>query len=139
MRRMVEMSGERTRLAAQRNEMSAQRSFMNAERTLSVWVRTALAVMVVGIASDRFGLFMLQQPGPGRTSDTASTWIGVALVALGVLVAVLPAARFRLYVATYRRAHTLPHHHGPFMAPAFASLVALFGVALLVLLLAGSH
>jgi hypothetical protein len=37
-------------------EMSAERSYMNAERTLAVWVRTALALMIFGIAVDRFGL-----------------------------------------------------------------------------------
>ena len=50
MQRMVDLSVERTRLAEQRTEMSAERSYLNAERTLSVWIRTALAVMVVGIA-----------------------------------------------------------------------------------------
>jgi putative membrane protein len=135
MQRMVDLSIERTRLAEQRTEMSAERSYLNAERTLSVWIRTALAVMVVGIAVDRFGLFLLQSHGlPGR-NGTASDWAGAGLVALGVLIAVIPSVRFARYASVYRRTHTIPHHHGPFMAPAFAVLVALFGVVLLVLLL----
>jgi putative membrane protein len=134
MQRMVDLSVERTRLAAQRTEMSAERSYLNAERTLSVWIRTALAVMVVGIAVDRFGLFLLQNPrGPGR-AGSAPDLVGIGLVALGVLIAVVPSVRFARYSSVYRRTHTLPHHHGPFMAPAFAGLVALFGVVLLVLL-----
>lgn len=135
MQRMVDLSVERTRLAEQRTEMSAERSYLNVERTLSVWIRTALAVMVVGIAVDRFGLFLLRSHG-GRGGDgAASDWAGAGLVALGVLIAVVPSVRFGRYSSVYRRTHTLPHHHGPFMAPVFALLVAVFGVVLLVLLL----
>ncbi|MGH3444716.1 MAG: YidH family protein [Nocardioidaceae bacterium] len=129
------LAEQRTDMAAHRSEMSAERSYMNAERTLSVWIRTALAVMVVGIAVDRFGLFLVRSHGePGR-DGSASDMVGVGLVALGVLIAVSPSVRFGRYARVYRRTHTLPHHHGPFMAPAFAVLVALFGVVLLVLLL----
>ena len=135
MQRMVDLSVERTRLAEQRTEMSAERSYLNAERTLSVWIRTALAVMVVGIAVDRFGLFLLQTHGGRGQNGTASDWAGAGLVALGVLIAVVPSVRFGRYSSVYRRTHTLPHHHGPFMAPVFALLVAVFGVVLLVLLL----
>lgn len=148
-RQMVDLSIEQTRLAEQRNvmsaqrsemsadrsEMSAERSYMNAERTLSVWIRTALATMVVGLAIDRFGLLLHENLGQPAGRDTASTSVGAALVALGVLIAVVTGVRFRLYAAVYCRAHTLPHHHGPFMAPAFALLVALFGIAILVLLI----
>lgn len=129
------MSADRSRMSAQRSEMSAERTYLNAERTLSVWIRTALAVMVVGIAVDRFGLVLLEQPTTAHPHDTSSTWVGAALVALGVLMAVLTGARFGRYAATYRRTHTVPDHHGPFLAPMFAALVAGFGVALFVLLL----
>ena len=129
------MSADRSAMSAQRSEMSAERTYLNAERTLSVWVRTALAVMVVGIAVDRFELVLLEQPATSRPHDLASTWVGAALVALGVLMAVLTGVRFRRYAAAYRRTHTVPDHHGPFLAPMFAGLVAGFGVALFVLLL----
>jgi putative membrane protein len=135
MQRLVDLSVERTRLSEQRSEMSAERSYLNAERTLSVWIRTALAVMVVGIAVDRFGLFLLQNQGERARDATASDVVGAALVVLGVLIAVVPSVRFARYSSAYCRTHTLPLHHGPFMAPAFAALVALFGVVLLVLLL----
>jgi putative membrane protein len=115
--------------------MSAERSYLNAERTLSVWIRTALAGMVVGIAVDRFGLFLLQNHGGRGPGGTASDLLGAGLVALGVLIAVVPSVRFARYASVYVRTHTLPDHHGPFMAPAFAVLVALFGMVLLVLLL----
>lgn len=50
-------------LSQQRTQMSAMRNYMNAERTLSVWVRTALAAMIFGIAIDRLGLMLYQIPG----------------------------------------------------------------------------
>ena len=136
MQRMVDLSIERTRQSAKRSEMSAERSYMNAERTLSVWIRTALAVIVVGIAIDRFGLVLLQEQATRPGADTASHWVGAGLVAFGILIVIVTAVRFRLYAAVYRRTHELPHYHGPFMAPAFAALAALFGVIILSLLLA---
>lgn len=144
MRRMVDLAIERTslavdrtRMSAQRSEMSAERSYMAAERTLSVWVRTALSLMVFGIAIDRFGLLLLRLPAPreGFNPDMVSTWGGAGLVALGVLMVVTTGIRFRAYAGVYRHSHALPAHHGPFLAPAFALLVAIFGISLLVLLL----
>ncbi|MGH9044255.1 MAG: YidH family protein [Acidimicrobiales bacterium] len=136
MRQVVELSAEQTRLSAVRSEMSAERTYMNAERTLSVWIRTALAAMVVGIAVDRFGLATTsQRQPPGLGPDSVSTGVGAALVAFGVLIAVVMGIRFRRYATAYLRSHRVPEHHGPFTAPAFALLAALFGVVLFVLLL----
>lgn len=134
------MSADRSRMSADRSEMSAERSYLAAERTLSVWIRTALALMIFGLAIDRFGLLLRQMPARRQifVEDTVSTWGGSALVALGVLMVVVTSIRFRAYAVSYRRTHTIPAHHGPFMAPLFALLVAIFGIGLLVLLLAVS-
>ncbi|MGH8269022.1 MAG: YidH family protein, partial [Steroidobacteraceae bacterium] len=82
MKRLVEMSAERS-------QMSAERTFMNAERTLSVWIRTALALMIFGIAIARFGLLLRQMPLPQSRGDLSandlSSWGGSMLIALGVL------------------------------------------------------
>jgi uncharacterized membrane protein YidH (DUF202 family) len=129
------MSADRSRMSADRSVMSAQRSYMNVERTLSVWVRTALAVMVAGLAVDRFGLVLLEQPGHGTSRDTASHLVGVALVAFGALIAVLTGARHARYAAGYRHRFPFPRRHGPALTFAFALLVALFGVVLVLLLL----
>lgn len=131
------MSADRSRMSADRSEMSAERSYMAAERTLSVWIRTALALMVFGVAIDRFGLFLLRGPKAqvALESDAVSMWGGVALVAFGVVMAVATGIRFWAYAATYRSSHRVPTHHGPFLAPLFALISALFGIGLLVLLL----
>lgn len=134
----TKMSAERSEMSADRSRMSAERSYLSAERTLSVWIRTALALMVFGIAIDRFGLLLLRVPqlrGGGLDTTVVSGWAGEALIAFGVLVVVVAAIRFLAYAATYRGTHEIPAHHGPYLAPTFAGLVALFGTGLFVLLL----
>jgi putative membrane protein len=144
MQRMVDLAvertnlaHERTRMAADRSEFSANRSYMAAERTLSVWVRTALALVTLGIAIDRFGLYLLEVPGHPHAgeSDMLSAWGGAGLVAFGVLMAITTGIRFLVYVRAYRRFHTVPTRHGPYLAPSFAGLTALFGTGVLILLL----
>lgn len=130
MKRLVEMS-------ADRSQMSAERNYMNAERTLSVWVRTALALMVFGLAMDRFGFLLHRLPGVSNhlNPNRLSTWGGAVLVAFGVIVAATTGIRFLAYVVAYRRNHEVPLHHGPFLGPFFALCAVVFGIALLALLL----
>lgn len=132
------MAEQRTRFSIDRSELSAERSYMAAERTLSVWVRTALGLMVFGLAIDRFGLTLLQAPTGGAKlhPSSLSALGGTSLVAFGVLMAVTTGLRFMAYARSYRARHEVPRHHGPFLAPIFAMLVAFFGIALLILLLA---
>lgn len=119
------------------------RSYHNAERTLSVWVRTALAMMVFDIAIDRFGLLLHRLPAGtpaiGRRSsailNSLSTGCGIALVAMGILVTLTTGARFLVYARVWRGRHELPAHHGPYLAPFFSLMVAIFGAALLVIML----
>lgn len=132
-----DMSAQRSDMSEYRSGMSAERTYMAAERTLSVWVRTALALMVFGLAIDRFGLMLKQTPLAGQIAHAGSlsTFGGAALVAFGVLMAITTGLRFIAFARSYRTAHAVPHHHGPFLAPLFALLVALFGSALLFFLL----
>lgn len=119
--------------------LSAERSYQNAERTLSVWIRTALSLMIFGIAIDRFGLMLRQAstvPARSVVPDMLSTWSGAALIALGVFMVLATGIRFLAYAAAYRRRGLdWPVSHGPYLAGGFALLVALFGAALLILLL----
>src|SRR5690348_17938239 len=139
MRRVVELAEEQTRQSAERTEQSAKRSYMNAERTLSVWTRTALSLMVFGIAVDRFGLLLRHEPWPHAGSrllpNPLSTIGGVVLVALGVFMVATCAIRYLAYARLYRKSHAWPAKHPPYLAFAFGLLVALFGIALLIVLL----
>lgn len=145
MKQMVELSVERTELSKKRSkmseersemsdtrtQMSAQRTYLNVERTLSVWIRTALAVMVFGIAIDRFGLARAATPPASHLSSLA----GAALVAFGTLMSLVTGARFLAWVHRYRHYHDVPFRHGPYLAPLFALLAAVFGAVLLLLML----
>jgi len=125
MKRLVELALDQT-------QMSAERSYMNGERTLAVWIRTALGLMIFGLAVDRFSLVLR---GRGHLDPhELSSWGGGALIVLGIAMAVSCGYRFLVFSIAYRRMHRLPAHHGPYLGPVFAALVALFGIALLVVL-----
>ena len=121
-------------------ELSLQRSYMNTERTLAVWTRTALSLMIFGIAVDRFGLLMRHPPwhvaNPGELlPDPLSTLGGVVLVALGVVILLAAGFRFLAYgLKWYRRNPRKVWFHTPWLAFTFAMLMAAFGIALLVVL-----
>ncbi|HZY52088.1 MAG TPA: DUF202 domain-containing protein [Reyranella sp.] len=59
------------------------------ERTILAWVRTAIAVMTLGIAINRFSLFLIEfariVPG-GRAANVHAEEAGIGLVIVGVLV-----------------------------------------------------
>jgi putative membrane protein len=59
------------------------------ERTILAWIRTAIAVMTLGVGINRFSLFLVEfskiVPG-GKTANVHAEQLGVALVGLGLLV-----------------------------------------------------
>ncbi len=121
-------------------ELSLQRSYMNTERTLAVWTRTALSLMIFGIAVDRFGLLMRHPPWHVANlgdllPNPLSTLGGVILVAMGVVILLTAGFRFLAYGIKWQRVN--PRHvwyHTPWLAFSFAMLMAAFGIALLVVL-----
>lgn len=130
------MSEDRSRMSAERSEMSENRSYQNAERTLSVWTRTALALMVFGIVLDRFMLLVRRQMMPEHLSAyPLSHFAGAALVAFGIVMALASGLRFLAYAMDWRRKHMPMRFHGPYLASSFAVLTVLFGIGVLVLLL----
>lgn len=76
---------------------SDPRVYFAAERTFLAWIRTGLALMGIGFAVSRFGLFLREVSSteshmPAHTTGL-SLWSGVALVALGVIVNVASTVR----------------------------------------------
>jgi putative membrane protein len=130
------MSEDRSRMSADRSELSAERSYLNVERTLSVWIRTALSLMVFGIGIDRFHLMLREMPANASKPDNVSNWVGAALVAFGVAMVLVTGVRYLAYVRLYRRSHKVPYYQESYLPPLFALLTALFGIVLLVLMIA---
>ncbi|MGN6764173.1 MAG: YidH family protein [Rhizobiaceae bacterium] len=137
MRQMVAFAEKQTDYSLERSEMSEVRSYQNAERTLSVWVRTSLALMICGLAIDRFGLVVDGSAGAARglLLDRISTWTSIGLVLLGVVMVLATGLRFFAYSRTWRRRHQPPPFHGPYLASFFAVMVAIFGIVLLVIMM----
>jgi putative membrane protein len=99
------------------------------ERTMLAWIRTGIAVMAFGFAIARFGLFLRQLAAVNpaavhRSQGLESTWVGAALVGIGVLTS---------FLATLRYAHTRRAiDRGDVGAPGAALVYAMGATATLV-------
>ena len=63
------------------------RVYFAAERTFLAWIRTGLALMGVGFAVARFGLFLRELQSSTTSHSTGlSLWSGIALVGIGIVV-----------------------------------------------------
>lgn len=106
-----------------------------AERTLLAWIRTGLALMGFGFVVAKFGLFMAEMVAvrgvrplnPGR--GQASLWVGVMLVAAGVMMNLVATVG---HVRTMRRLRegTAITPNARSAATTSALLLAAMGVAL---------
>ncbi len=83
----------------------------SAERTLLSWIRTGLSMMGFGFVVARFGLFLRQMEAVEAkvpvSSHSLSLWIGVALVALGVVVNLVSAWQHWQITHRIQRGETL--------------------------------
>lgn len=126
-------------LARIRTNQSAERNYHNAERTLSVWIRTALATMIFGIATDRLGLMLYEIPTHLRSRfaspDAPSMIIGVVLVLFSMIMALASGIRFLAYVREFKKQYAPPIFHNEWPPAIAAFMVAIFGAALLVFMI----
>ena len=73
------------------------RVYFAAERTFLAWIRTGLALMGLGFAVSRFGLFLRELGASDSHLSVQATglsqWSGVAFVGLGVIVNISSVVR----------------------------------------------
>ena len=81
---------------------SDPRLYMAAERTFLAWLRTGIALMGFGFVVARFALFLrelaLSNPAIPNRPGGFSLPVGVALIAMGMLVNVVSAVRHARYI-----------------------------------------
>lgn len=126
-------------LAQIRTQQSAERNYQNAERTLSVWMRTALATMIFGIAIDRLGLMLYEIPQHTTIKltkpDAPSMIFGGILVLFSIVMALASGARFLAYAHDYKKQYAAPAFHNEWPPAIAAFMVAIFGAALLIFMI----
>jgi putative membrane protein len=106
------------------------------ERTLLAWVRTGIALMAFGFALARFAVFLHQvaslHSGMPAHPSLGSTWLGAALVALGMIANLLATLRYgRIRRAIERGELGAP---SPTLVYVTGITVTLIGLAMTVLL-----
>jgi putative membrane protein len=111
------------------SELNDPRVLFAAERTLLAWSRTAAGLMAFGFLVDRAGL-LLQG---ARAARDLGFWIGVAFIALGVLLSVLSIVQYRRAVAGLRPPE-IPRGYWVNLSVYVSGAIALLGVALAVYL-----
>jgi putative membrane protein len=109
------------------------RNRLAAERTLLAWIRTGITVMGFGFVVARFGFFLTAMKGTTDAStvphSTISTWIGVILIIVGVVMNLAAALEHRRFLRRLVQQQ-------PYLPPRVSlSLVAAVALSLLGLLL----
>jgi putative membrane protein len=107
------------------------RVYLAAERTFLAWIRTSVSLMGFGFLIARFALWMREYSAANsqQNQPRLSTWLGLVMVCVGVLVCVLAAARYRGYVQALELGIRNPRlHTGPSLL--MAGALALVGLAI---------
>ena len=119
--------------------LQARVCYMNVDRTLATWTRTALTLIVFGAVVDRYGILLLrphlEHVGTRLAPNPVSSLAGVLLVAIGAFIATIAAIRHERYAVSWKRTYGRDPSFGPWLAFPFAVGVALFGIAMLAVLL----
>ena len=130
--------------AAERRTITEQAKVcrMNVDRTLATWTRTALSLVVLGVLVDRYGVLVnapRAHPGTPLAPDPLYSVGGIALIALGTLMALACAIRHQAYRRRWNRVFAEFGSLGPWLACTFAVGTVVAGLALVALLLLFRH
>ncbi len=111
---------------------------MAAERTFLAWIRTGLALMGFGFVVARFGLFLREMAAlQGQNLPAGrghSLWMGVSLVALGVVVNIAAAVNHYRYLRALEE-HRNPRHLNTWLGNVVAAVLAGIGLLTVIYLM----
>ena len=119
-------------------ELSRRLVYLAAERTLTSWVPRALSLIALGFVIDRFDLAleMLHEGAADPASRTMSVWAGSVLIGLGAVMALAAGIRYLRFALAFHREGRTGVRHGIYLGVAFSFVLALIGLALIILLAA---
>jgi len=111
------------------------RVYLAAERTFLAWVRTAVALMGFGFVIARFALFLREyqtlMAHAQLSQSPFSSWLGVGMILLGVVVSLLAALRHFQYIELLKSGVANPPLR-PQIALLMAAMLAVVGIAIAV-------
>ena len=113
------------------SDLNDPRVFFAAERTLLAWNRSGITLMAFGFVLERFGLFLhVLRQDPSHAGRDLSFWIGLAFIALALLVIGFSIVQFRRVLKTLKPVE-IPVRYCTWSGIAMNLSVVLLGVALL--------
>ena len=116
---------------------SDPRNYLAAERTFLAWLRTGIALMGFGFVVARFGLFLRELAASTKPDElphaSFSLPVGIALIALGIIVMMVAAIRHRRCVRAMDRGE-FRQTFGTAFGLCLAGCLALIGLAVAIYL-----
>ena len=113
------------------------RPYLAVERTFLAWIRTGVSLMGFGFVIARFGLFLREMAINKSQSDDPHAGLslpaGIALIAVGILVAVVAAVRYHRRIQALDRGEFRETFDTGF-AYLVAGLLALIGLSVAIYL-----
>lgn len=111
------------------------RVYFAAERTVLAWLRTGIAIMAFGFVVARFGLFLrlLQGQGGSMPGHGPSSYLGAALVALGVVATAGGVVQYQRFCRTIPTSDR-PASSSPRLVFAVSWALVVMGIGLGILL-----
>jgi putative membrane protein len=115
---------------------SDPRVYFAAERTMLAWLRTGIAIMAFGFVVARFGLFLklLHARADAGASHAISSYLGAALVGLGIIATAGGTAQYQRFCRTLSPAER-PRTASPRFVLGLSWALVLIGAALAIVLL----
>src|ERR1051325_2194846 len=119
------------------SELNDPRVLFAAERTLLAWNRTSIALIAFGFVIERSAIFARELfETAGHLEPVGAIGIGLAFVALGVVLAIMSIVQYEKTLRTLN-AGEIPRGYAVRLAVYANAVVAALGIAMAIYLLLG--